>query len=147
MSFNILLQINNSDKIVLSKKIITIATLSGTLRNETSIMDPVILIAGDISNYVNCNYMSIPVFGRSYFVRDIKSIRSDLFEVHAHVDVLTTYASQIRNNQAIVRRQQNLWNLYLDDGSFRVYQNPMVLTKEFPAGFTTQEFVLSIAGA
>ena len=48
---------------------------------------------------------------------------------------------------AIVKRQENRWNLYLDDGSFKVYQNPMVLTKAFPQGFTTQEFVLAVAGS
>ena len=147
MSFDIYLQINNSDKNVLSKDITGIATISGTLKGETSIMDPIILIDGNISDFVNCNYMTIPIFGRSYFIRDIKSIRSNLFEIHAHIDVLTTYAAQIRANTAIIHRQENLWNLYLDDGSFRTYQNPMVLTKEFPSGFSTQEFVLAVAGA
>lgn len=147
MSFDIYLQINNSDKIVLDKDITGVATISGTLKNETSIIDPIILIEGDISNYISCNYMTIPIFGRSYFIRDIKSIRSNLFEIHAHIDVLTTYAAAIRANTAIIHRQENLWNLYLDDGSFRTYQNPMVLTKEFPSGFTTQEFVLAVAGA
>lgn len=147
MSFDIRLQQNNSDNIVLDKNITDIIVLSGSLKNETSIIDPVILIEGDLSNYVNCNYMTIPIFGRSYFIRDIKSIRTSLFEIHAHVDVLTTYAAQIRANTGIIHRQEFLWNLYLDDGSFRTYQNPMVLTREFPSGFTTQEFVLAVAGA
>lgn len=147
MSFDIHLQINNSDKNVLSKDINTLTIISGTLKSETSIIDPIILIEGNISDYANCNYMTIPIFGRSYFIRDIKSIRNNIFEINAHIDVLTTYAAQIRSNTAIIHRQENLWNLYLDDGSFRTYQNPMVLTKEFPSGFSTQEFVLAVAGA
>lgn len=147
MSFNIVLQTNTSEKNRIDKTLIDIATLTGTLKSETSIIDPVILIEGDLSDYVNCNYMTIESFGRSYFINNIKSIRTGLFEISAHVDVLSSFADEIRSNTAIVRRQENRWNLYLNDGSFRVYQNPMVLTKAFPSGFTTQEFVLAVAGA
>ena len=147
MAFKIILQRNNSDKIILDKSITNITTLTGTLRNETSIINPIIIINGNITSYVNCNYMEIPTFSRKYFVDDIKSINNGIFEVHAHVDVLTTYKDQIRSNDAIIRRQENLWNLYLNDGVFKVYQNPMVLTREFPTGFATPEFVLAIAGS
>lgn len=147
MAFQVLLQTNNSEKNKLDKDLATISTISGTLKNETSIVDPVILIEVDLTNLINCNYMTIPSFGRSYFVTNIRSIRRNLVEVSAHVDVLSSFASQIRNNVAIVRRQENRWNLYLNDGVFKVYQNPMVLTREFPNGFSTFEFVLAVAGA
>lgn len=147
MAFQVLLQTNNSEKNKLDKDLVTISTISGTLKNETSIIDPVILIEADLISLINCNYITIPVFGRSYFVTNIRSIRRNLVEVSAHVDVLSSFASQIRNNVAIVRRQENRWNLYLNDGVFKVYQNPMVLTREFPTGFSTFEFVLAVAGA
>lgn len=146
MAFNIVLQTNNSDKNVLDKSLTNIATISGTLKNETSIINPVILITGNLTTYVNCNYMTISTFGRSYFVTDIRSIRNGLIEVSGHVDVLTSYKNQIRENTGIIHRQENLWNLYLNDGAFRVYQNPIVLTKEFSTGFSTPEFVLAVAG-
>lgn len=144
--FNILLQINNSEKNKLDKSINTISELSGVLREETSIIDPIITIEGDISAYVNCNYMTIPVFNRSYFITNIRSIKSNLFEISAHVDVLSTYKAGIRSNEAIIRKQAHKWNLYLNDGSLEVYQNPHVITKTFPSGFNTQSFVMAIAG-
>lgn len=147
MSFNIVLQTNNSDDIVIDKSITDIATVTGTLKNDTSIINPTIMVQGDLSNYVSCNYMTISTFNRSYFITDIRSIRAGLFEVSGRVDVLTTYKNVIRANSGIVRRQENKWNLYLNDGVFRVYQNPYVLTKEFPSGFSTQEFVLAVAGS
>lgn len=91
--------------------------------------------------------MSIESFGRSYFVNNIRSISNSLIEVTAHVDVISTYKNAIRRNSAIIRKQQNAWNLYLNDGSLRVYQNPDVIVKTFPSGFTTQEFVLAVAGS
>lgn len=147
MAFTIDLQISMSDKIEMDKTITTIAALSGTLKDATSIIDPVILVEGDLSQFAQCNYMTIPVFGRSYFVTNIRSIRNDLFEISAHVDVISTWKSEIRGNLAIIKKQQNDWNLYLNDGTFHTYQNPMVLAKQFPTGFNTLEFVLAVAGS
>ena len=147
MGFDILLQTNNSEKNAVTKDLTTIATVNGTLKQETSIIDPVILIAGDLSSYINCNYITVSEFGRSYFVNNIRSIRSGLFELSCHVDVISSFATEIKANKAIIRRQENQWNLYLNDGTFKVYQNPNVVTKAFPSGFTTQEFVLAVAGS
>lgn len=147
MAFNIILQRNNSEMNRLSKNIEDILTISGALKEETSIINPIIKIECDISTVTACNYMSIPVFERSYFVRNIRSISNGLIELDCHVDVLSSFADFIRKNSAIIKRQENSWNLYLNDGSLRVYQNPNVLTKKFPSGFTTQEFVLAVAGS
>ena len=146
MAFSIHLMVNTSSKEVLDKQTSTIRTVTGTLREGTSIVDPVIKIEGDLSEFTKCNYMYIPEFGRYYYVTDIKSVINNIVEFSAHVDVLNTYKDQIRSNVAIIHRQENDWNLYLNDGVFKVYQNPMVLTKAFPSGFTTQEFVLAVAG-
>lgn len=145
MSFNIELKTNFSDDNVLDKILSPIRTVTGTLKTATSILSPVIEMSGDIP--VNANYMYISTFGRYYFIDDIRSTGSGRFEISAHVDVLTTYANEIRSCDAIVARQAYNWNLYVDDGSFKVYQNPMLTIKKFPSGFATQEFVLAVAGS
>ena len=147
MSFSISLMTSSSPKEKLDKDVSTIQTVTGTLKETTSIIDPVVKIQGNVSSFKNCNYMYIPEFGRYYFVTDISSVTNTIFEVSGHVDVLMTYRAQIRDNNAIVRRQANSWNLYLNDGSFKVYQNPMVLTRAFPSGFSTSELVLAVAGS
>lgn len=147
MAFNIVLQTNNSEPNRVTKSVSDIMTLSGVLKEETSIIDPVIKIECDLATVTGCNYLSIPAFGRSYFVTNIRSVRNGLVEFSCHVDVLSSFADGIKANSAIVKRQENSWNLYLNDGSLKVYQNPIVLTKAFPSGFTTQEFVLAVAGS
>ena len=147
MSFDIILQVNKSEKNKVTKSITDIITVSGELKSETSIIDPVIMINCKLSDVTKCNYMTIGSFGRSYFVNNIRSIRSGLVEFSCHVDVLSSFADAIKSNSAIIRRQENNWNLYLNDGTFKVYQNPIVLTKEFPSGFSTREFVLAVAGS
>lgn len=147
MAFDILIQRNDSEKNRVTKTITLISTIRGTLRQETSIIDPVFIVAGDLNDYVDVNYCTVDSFGRSYFVSNIRSVRAGLVEMSCHVDVLSSFADQIRANTAIIHRQENLWNLYLNDGTFRVYQNPTVLTKAFPSGFTTQEYVFAVAGS
>ena len=127
MAFNIILQMNKSDYNVLDKSLTNIATVSGRLKDSTSIIDPIILISGDISNYINCNYMTISNFNRSYFINNIISITNSLFEIHAHVDVLTSFKSEIRANNCILSRQENKYNLYLNDGSLKIYQKQLLL--------------------
>ena len=147
MSFNISLMCNNSPMEKLDKDLTIIQTVTGTLKNDTSILNPTILIQCDISNFTLCNYMYIPEFNRYYFITDIVSVNNNMVEFSGRVDVLTTYKDYIKSNNAIIRRQENSWNLYLNDGSFKVYQNPLVITKAFPAGFSHQELVLAVAGS
>lgn len=147
MAFTITLQTNNSEDNRLTKSVTDILSATGTLKTDTSIIDPVILMNCDLSAVTHCNYLTIPEFKRSYFVRNIKSVRTGLVELTCHVDVLSSFWDSIKANTAIIRRQENDWNLYLNDGTFRVYQNSMVLTKSFPSGFSTREFVLAVAGS
>lgn len=147
MAFTIMLQISYSEKNRLDKQISDVLVISGTLKAETSLINPVVVCAADLSTIADVNYMTIPAFGRKYFVTDIRSIRDGICEITAHVDVLTTYRYQIRNNTAIISKQEHDWNLYLNDGSLQIYQNSIVLTKAFPSGFSTQEFVIAVAGS
>ena len=147
MRFDVKLQRNASENNRMTKTLTDIATYSGTLKADTSIIDPVIIIQCALSDVAYANYMTIASFGRKYFINDIRSIRNDLVQFSCHVDVLSTYANQLKQCSAIVHRQENKWNLYLNDVSFKVYQNPQILTKAFPSGFTTQELVLAVAGS
>lgn len=146
MAFVINLQYNRSEPERIDKNITNIAMLFGELVNETSIIDPILRVECDITQFAGCNYATVDAFGRSYFITDIKSVRDGIADFYGHCDVLSTYKLGIRSNSAIIRKQAGKWNLYLNDGSFKIYQNPIVLTKEFPSGFNTQEIVLAVAG-
>ena len=141
------IQQTTSEKNKIGKSISTLYTASGALREGTSIINPVIRISGaNVPTLKNANYMHIPDFNRYYFITDIKSVRNGLIEISGHVDVLQTYSSQIRNNTAIIKRNANSWNLYIEDGLFKTYANPHIFTKEFPSGFKEPSYVLFVAG-
>ena len=144
----ITLQTNESPKNALDKTVTNVRQMSAVLKEATSFIDPVFLItAATAAELANVNYLECPDLNRKYFVNEITAVRNGLFEISAHVDVLSTYATEIRAQTAVVHRQENDWNLYLDDGIFKTYQNPYIVTKLFPNGFTTQSFVLAVAGS
>lgn len=119
----------NSDKRALTKSIGGGPSMSGTLRNETSVVNPTILIQGNVETISGYNYMEIPAFHRKYFITDVTSVSDDLCMVSGHCDVLSTYASGIRSNHAIVGRSASNWNLYINDGSFKVTNKTNIVTK------------------
>lgn len=138
--------VNQSEKNRLDKTLVSAFNLNGELKEDCSIIDPVIKVVADVSSMASVNYMYIASFGRYYFINNVISINNDICEVHAHVDVLSTYKDEIRAQRAVVSRQEKKWNLYLNDGVFKTYQNPYIITKAFSSGFTSQHFILSIAG-
>lgn len=144
--FDVIIQRNNSEDIHVDKNLTTLQTFSGELRDSCSIVDPVILFEEPVTSFASANYMTISTFGRSYFIREIVSVAANLTEVRAHVDVLTSFKTEIRANSGIVLRQEKDWNLYLADDVIRIYQNPIVHTMAFPQGFSGSSYVLLVAG-
>ena len=145
---NIVLYVNESEINAVDKNITELTELTGTLREQSSIIDPIITLS-DIDNHVGkMNYAYIPQFNRYYFINNIKSVNNNLWELSCHVDVLQSFAAEIRAQSGIVERQENYFNLYLNDGNtFQVYQNPQIATIKFPAGFTDPCFIIAIAGS
>lgn len=148
MSFTIKLYTNTSPRNFVTKTVTQIGSdLTGNLRQETSIVRPAILIESDTVP-VSANYMYISDFGRYYFIEDIISVRAGLWEIRATVDPLYTYSNELKQCTGIVHRaeSENAYNLNLNDGSFKAYANPHIITKKFSGSFTTQDFVLAVAG-
>lgn len=145
MSFSIFLQNNSSPINKIGKAISTITTVSGDLKNESDVIRPEILIESD-SSILSANYMTIDTFHRKYFIEEIQSVRTNLWLVKAHVDVLETYASQILSNTAVVVRQENNFNLLLNDGVFKCRQDPRISYRKFPSGLGDFNFILITQG-
>lgn len=114
-------------------------------KGDVSVTDPVLIVTGDADDYAFVNYMSIPVFGRSYFCT-CRALPGGLIEVTGRVDVLSSAWSLLQNKRAIVARQSEAYNLLLNDGTFQAYANDQVVTKEFSSGFSSPAYVLIVAG-
>ena len=135
---------NTSPANYVSKTLMPRGILTGTLRSPTSILDPVIAL--ELADPTGFNYAQIPELGRYYYVTGISSENNGIVAVSMHVDVLMTYAAQVANFDAVVKRNENKFNLYLDDGIFKAYQNTKHKIVKFPNGFTEYSYILALAG-
>jgi len=147
--------LNNSPVNKLKKSVIWTpgGDREGSLVDRCSITDPVIRFEAGPGAWTNVNYFHVPDFGRYYFIRKVVSIRTGIVEVTGHVDVLNSFRSELLENDAIFRNLQVSgrtfgYNTYVNDGSFRVYQDRYIINKyEFPNGFDHSEYVLAMAGS
>lgn len=137
---------NMSENNKIDKRIIELTHVEAVLKDNTSTIDPILLYAGEYP--LRCNYVYIPIFQRWYFVKNIVSVRNNLWEISCHVDVLESFKDSIKAQSAVVARQENKWNLYLNDGFFRTYQDPGVTHAVFSNKFenANHRFILTTAG-
>lgn len=141
----IILYYNNSEKIKLDKDLTQIGTIEGRLFQNTSITKPSIMFDLDTTVF-SANYLYIPQFNRYYFITDIVNVSANKWQIQARVDVLTSFKSAIRENTAIIERQENEYNLYLDDKYYRAYQNEDVQYKKFSGSLPSDKYILVVNG-
>lgn len=143
---NIILYTNLSDKNVVDKMLYEHETISGTLREDCSIINPVLSVEGLTPVQIKeVNYAYIPDFGRYYFINNI-TLKGKLYEISMHVDVLMSFKDSIRDNEAVISRQQNTYNLYLRDGVFKCEAGNIIQIKQFGSGFDTFSYIFCVAG-
>lgn len=128
----------------IGKDAVLLEMLSGTFRDTVSVTDPIFVI--ERSSPVGFNYVYIEMFNRFYYVKGVSADLHGIVTVSCTVDPLETFATQIEQMNAIIRRQENAYNLYLDDGIFKAYQNTKHKLLAFPNSFTNYSYILALAG-
>lgn len=133
-----------------SQYIQSIFTMEGTLKENVSVINPIILIdkiTPPIDSYYN--YMFIPAFHRYYFITDITVIHATMWQISAKEDVLYSNMADILNNTAIISKAeyQNDANLYLNDGSYVMDSRKLNQVFHFPGGLSASGHnILIVAG-
>ena len=88
----------------INKTLNTETVLTGDLKQESSIIKPVILIGA--SNLIGFNYCYIPLFERYYFITDLVVVRKNLWRVSLRVDVLMSFKDDILECPIILSNTQ-----------------------------------------
>lgn len=117
-------------------------SLTGTLREECSVMDPTVLVKTSAASIAGCNYMYISEFGRYYFITDITAVSDTLSRVSGHCDVLNTYKAGIKSNTGIVKRSTSAGDPFINDGSMRVRTTKTFTPYMFGKQFTDYSYIL-----
>lgn len=137
---------NTSPKNKIGKSLTNGLTLTGQANGEMDVHNPSFLVetTENISDY---NYCSVDYLGRKYFIEKIVAVRTNIWRIMCRVDVLDSYKDEILANDAVIERQENEWNLYLNDPEWQIQGNAQVLTREFPSGFqNTGNYYLTMMG-
>lgn len=130
----------------LDKQLSSARIINGTLRSESSIINPTLLIQSDDS-IIGYNYLYVKVFNRYYYINDITCVRHGLYRINCHVDVLMTYSSAIKTNRAIIDRLADEEQKYLADSryTFNSYNNYYV--QKFATSLSKSlSYILVVAG-
>lgn len=135
---------NKSDDRVVSKSLDSVSTLSSCeIKEDCSILNPVFLVSGSVSSFADVNYCYVPDFLRYYYITDIKTAGNGMTEISCRVDVLMSFSAAFLERDAIVARNQNEFNLMLDDSEFRLYANPHIITNAFNSGFSDPTYIIT----
>lgn len=127
----------------------TVHSFDVALKENTDVFKPTFVLQANDELW-NYNYIDGSQFsGRQYFITDVRSIGYLQYEVDCRTDVLSTWATQIRGNTAVIKRQEKKYNLYLDDPDFHVYNYERIQTLKFPNNDfnKTLQYVLVTNGA
>lgn len=124
---------------------VSVVTLSGSLRESTSILSPSIRIEYD--NPTAFNYCHIEEFGRYYFVDDVTIERTNLLTLHLAVDVLESFKKEILKQNVIIQTNENNNSKYLPDANWQTLVKTKTDIINFSNGFLDNgEFILITAG-
>lgn len=142
----ITLCVNNSEKNKLNKALSGMSTFSGTLREETSVISPVILMS--IANPTEYNYAYIPEFKRYYFISDMVSVRAGLWRISMQVDVLMSFKDSIDGVSVILSDSESIGSEnYLSGDVWKSKVKELTDIINFPAGLLENgNFILITAG-
>lgn len=111
---NISLYRNTSPRNKAVKKLTLLESISGTLKDSSSIVDPIIMI--HYETLPNFNYFEIPMFNnRKYFLTDLISVGTKLWEIHGHCDVLSSFWAETKECDCIISRSTSNRNDFLID--------------------------------
>lgn len=105
-----------TDKRYLVKTSNEITTREVRLKSGSSIVNPILIMKKLSDLHIReFNYAFIKEYQRYYFVNDITEMNGDLISVSLHVDVLSSFANDIKGLRCLIIRQENLNNPYFVD--------------------------------
>lgn len=122
-------------------------TLTGTLKDETSIFTPSIQIEST-TPLAQYNYMWFEYFQRWYFITAMTVVRANLWRAECKVDVLMSFRDDILKSTALLNTSSTptTYNKYITSGKYVSTVKSKTDIVQFPDGLSdTGEWILVTA--
>lgn len=96
------------------------------LKEKTSILQPVLELAGGFEHIATMNYCYVPKFNRYYFITDV-SYDKGVCSVSMKVDVMATYKTEIGADERYILRAASYYDCAITDTMDSVTNNHYIL--------------------
>lgn len=127
-----------SERVRIVKQITDELVLTGSLRDQSSIITPTFALE---TNPIGYNYAYIPAFHRYYYIKNIVAVRKQLFQLQLKCDVLMSYKDEIYAMQALINKEETPDTTYVD-GNYIVDARRIHEKVTFENPFTEENYVL-----
>ena len=143
---------NKSDKRNLIKNITEIKTVTATAKGDISVISPVLIL--NFTDMTDINYCYISELKRYYYIKNFTYLTGKRIQLNLEIDVLMSYADEIRALKVNVLRYSGIRPTYISDGRIPLYSNTRQYVIKFPDNIfnkkkkkeTDKNFLLNIAG-
>lgn len=134
---------NESPANKISKDITLLATLTGAMRGESNVVSPVIRIENSL--FPVFNYAHIPDFERYYYLRDVREVRSNIWDIYLQSDPLMSF--NIGSVSGILVEGESGGNNYLEHRNFvRLVKSKTDILSFSNGLLNSGEYILITAG-
>lgn len=104
---NITLYTTTDDMRTVDKTLTTVKSVTATPTEPMNVLAPTLIIDYD-SSVLSANYVYIPALSRYYYIDNIDLLKGNRLLLSCRVDVLKTYANDIRNCNCICVRSESI---------------------------------------
>lgn len=124
---NIILYYSPDERSKLNKltNLVRKASIVGNFRSSVSVTNPVVVLEAYrtpaiMTRILESNYVYIEDLKRYYFITDITIMTNNIISLSLKADVLTTYKDSIMNLQGIIERNENTFDVNLNDSELPI---------------------------
>ena len=145
------LYINSSDERYVNKSLSNIGTYTIVFKSDENSIRPTLKIS-DSNIPETANYVYLSELNRYFYIRNKRYSKQCIY-LECELDPLMSFRSQLGSMEAIISRNERLYNLYLSDEKMEMLNYPyyqtinMRCTEGIPFSMQTNQILLALVGA
>ena len=145
------LYVNSSDERYVNKTIANIGTYNIVFKSDENSIRPTLKIS-DSNIPETANYVYLSELNRYFYIRNKRYSKQCIY-LECELDPLMSFRSQLGSMEAIISRNERLYNLYLSDEKMEMLNYPYYQTLNMrcvlgtPFSMSTNQILLALVGA
>lgn len=145
------LYVNSSDERYVNKSLSNIGEYTIVFKSDENSIRPTLKIS-DSNIPETANYVYLSELNRYFYIRNKRYSKQCIY-LECELDPLMSFRSQLANMEAIISRNERLYNLYLSDEKMEMLNYPYYQTLNMkcvegtPFRMGTNQILLALVGA